>query len=168
MGKGNRPARSPEVLARALGHVRYEIEQLLWTLWLYRRIRLLAAPFEPVGMTVPLLNARLLHLRNLIHFFSVGGRVFEDDVFSSDFGFDRAPFDLPQDYRDQINAHLAHLTYRRSQPDWRDAVPEQVLARAAVFSEHVCARCRYLPDSERKAWLQLREKIAAVAADTAD
>jgi len=97
----------PEQIPAALQAVFYEIETFLWTTRETYKI-------QCVSKHPDLLESRLLHTRNLIHFFErqVKCRK-DDDVLAEDYGFLPRKIQISKDYRSRLNKSLSHITYAR-------------------------------------------------------
>jgi hypothetical protein len=124
-----------EELSKALDDVYYEIWQLAF---------LAALSASEPWLNNAILESRLLHVRNLLHFFE-GSLRRKDDVLATDYGFPASAIAVEALYRERLNKDLTHLTYsrtRRSASDraWpHDRVIAPVLARCHSFAEHVLA-----------------------------
>jgi hypothetical protein len=103
---------------RALGNIYYEIEQFYNCIVL----QMYMSPKTNQAVKNAYLESMLVHVRVLKGFFEQPSRRVDrktqqeqDDVLSSDFGFNKAAITvgLPQETQTRINKELVHLTYSR-------------------------------------------------------
>ncbi len=151
---------TPGERTAALGHLRYEIGQLI-------------SSDRRVGHTTldkALLESSLVHVRTLLEFFEAktrklkyGGAEEQDDVIPSDFEF-RNDEKIPgsDDHRGEINSHLAHLSYTRcrnppTDRTWNfDRAVKPVLVRSQTFIEYLIPELtKYNCAKDKEEWLDL-------------
>lgn len=97
----------PKEIPTALQAVFYEIETFLWTTEQTYGI-------PSVRERPNLLESRLLHTRNLIHFFEREQKHRrDDDVLAEDYEFHPRKIGISKIYRDRLNKSLSHMTYAR-------------------------------------------------------
>lgn len=146
----------PELKARLLGHIRYEIVMLLESYVLGECVLPMTERHVWLDRNLPV-EARLVHVRNLVNFFERKnrGKVFDveerrwreqDSALSSDYGFPRRSVPMAQYRKDALNQDLAHLSYsRQGDVTWPpDEVIRPVLLVAEEFTEHVLRAVEYL------------------------
>ena len=154
---------TPEEIAKALPHVRYEIESLLQTPDYDRTNKALE---ESVYFR------KMAHCRALYHFFrkEAGQRVdrrdrIDDDIVSEDFGFPARDVygSNAGELLKRFNKDLLHLTYERlkhtpnSKPWQMDVLFPPVAQRAREFIDHILMRFSgNFSDQERKLWADLK------------
>lgn len=161
--------------AKALGHIRYEIGQLLMSV--VHGI-VLRSPIEAYEANL-LIESKLVHIRNLIPFFERekrnkifdGSRWVEtDSPLSQDYGFSARRLPIPEVVKDRLNKQLSHLSYSRTEGvRWdHDEVIAPVLKRAEEFTAHVLTKIP-LPEAQRAAWdsmnvgfVEVRKRLAGL------
>jgi hypothetical protein len=168
----------------ALGHVRYEIEQLVE----------LTAKYQPITKPIRLgdnaeLETLLLHVRVLLDFFQHGTRTRKprkriflfslwfiqlslgeaeelDDVLAMDFEFKARDIPIPKKHQGRLNKELAHLTYSRAGARWVIVdIAKPLLERCKEFTMHVLSSrvvALYLDDTARDKWVKLDRKLTAL------
>jgi hypothetical protein len=157
---------TPEQIARALPHVRYEIESFLQTPDYDKRNKALE---ESVYFR------KMAHCRVLYYFFKKrakeridrGDRI-DDDVVSEDFEFPACDV-YGSDRRkllNRFNKDLLHLTYDRlnrtsnTKPWPMDELFPPVAERAKLFIDHILGRWTGdMAVEERRLWTKLKSNV---------
>lgn len=165
---------SPEQLNGTLEHIYYEIDQLYNTDALIGNNN---ATLD-IAMKNAILESLLIHVRTLLDFFEKSTRRKkrsgdeQDDVLSSDYGFEATKLDINPNFRDRLNKDLAHLTYSRSQrsaEDWgwpMDKVAIPVLECSKQFCDYLISK--YLPTNypeKMNEWRALVDRIKTITND---
>lgn len=154
---------SPDQIARALPHVRYEIESLLQTP---------AYDQANKALEESVYFRKMAHCRALYHFFNKKERREDrrgDDILSADFGFPSQDVygQSAKDLVKRFNKDLLHLTYERltRTPDTKpwpmDALFPPVAQLCREFIEHILTKFTgRVADDERKLWAELKSDVA--------
>jgi hypothetical protein len=156
---------TPDQIAQALEHVRYEIESFLQTPDYCRSNKALE---ESVYFR------KMAHCRVLYDFFTTKAEdrnQSNDDIVSEDFGFPiptKALYgDKPRELLNRFNKHLFHLTYDRLNrtPDtkaWRmDLLFPPVAQRSREFIDHILRNYALGVSAELTLWAELKAAVAA-------
>jgi hypothetical protein len=102
------PPPAEQELTQGTDHVYHEIRSLLAGLELPPIIKNLVPNDVYEGTESLVLEARLLHARNLIAFFAE--HHYKDDLIARDYGFPYQPLPIKKDEVDRLHKELAHLS----------------------------------------------------------
>ena len=154
---------TPDQIAQALEHVRYEIESFLQTPDYCRSNKALE---ESVYFR------KMAHCRVLYDFFTTkeeDRNQRNDDIVSEDFCFQAQELygDKPRELLDRFNKHLFHLTYDRLNrtPDTKawpmDLLFPPVAQRSREFIYHILRNSALGVSAELTLWTELKAAVAA-------
>ncbi len=150
-------------------HVYYEIGQILATMISLHNLPIDKSLIGGIGNA--LVEARLIHIRALVHFYERGKRDKrgKDDILSSDYGFGPQKVSINESYKVRLNKDLAHLTYSRTerQPEDKPWLHEDVVLPILRCSEKFCDHLisNYLPKNcpeKIPEWKQLADNIKII------
>lgn len=159
---------TPEQCKVGLGHVRYEIEQLVKIVAQYHDVTQSVVSFADDAQ----LENLLLHARVLLTFFQRDKRFNkpkakppeeDDDVLAKDFGFGERRVGVTDSNQTRLNKDLAHLTYSRAGIKWViDDISRPLFERCKEFAMHVLSPSgpSYLDAKSREEWDKLHTKLA--------